>query len=242
MPNINEIFLNSFQKENIAVTDTQLAQFIRYYELLIEWNEKINLTAITEPADVAIKHFADSLLALKMLPDDNWQHKKLIDIGTGAGFPAIPLKIMKQSLDVTLFDSLQKRLNFLDTVCRELSLENIRTAHGRAEDGGQDKTMRERYDIACARAVAKMPVLLEYTMPFVKVGGYFLALKGPELDEELVQSQKALQTLGGEIKNVGHFTLSDGTYTRNIALIQKVKPTPKTYPRKAGTPQKKPLL
>ena len=166
----------------------------------------------------------------------------MIDIGTGAGFPAIPLKIMKQSLNVTLFDSLQKRLNFLDTVCQELALANIRTVHGRAEDSGQDKTMREQYDIACARAVAKMPVLLEYTLPFVKVGGYFIALKGPELDDELVQSQKALQTLGGEIKNVGHFTLSDGTYTRNIALIQKVKSTPKAYPRKAGTPQKKPLL
>ena len=242
MPNINEILLHSFKNENITVSDSQLAQFIRYYELLLEWNEKINLTAITEPADVAVKHFADSLLALKMLPDDNWQNKKMIDIGTGAGFPAIPLKIMKQSLDVILFDSLQKRLNFLDTVCQELALANIRTVHGRAEDSGQDKTMREQYDIACARAVAKMPVLLEYTLPFVKVGGYFIALKGPELDDELVQSQKALQTLGGEIKNVGHFTLSDGTYTRNIALIQKVKSTPKTHPRKAGTPQKKPLL
>ena len=116
MPNINEILLNSFKNENIAVSDSQLAQFIRYYELLLEWNEKINLTAITEPADVAVKHFADSLLALKMLPDDNWQNKKMIDIGTGAGFPAIPLKIMKQSLDVILFDSLQKRLNFFDAV------------------------------------------------------------------------------------------------------------------------------
>lgn len=241
MSRAKEIFAQTFRDENISVNEQQLTQFDRYYELLIEWNEKINLTAITEAQEVAVKHFADSLLALKMLPKEDLAGKKLIDIGTGAGFPGIPLKIVESGLKVTLFDSLQKRLNFLDTVIKELELSDITTCHGRAEDGGRDKAMREKYDIAAARAVAKMPVLLECVLPFVKVGGYFIALKGPELDEELEMSQKALKTLGGEIADVGHFSLADN-YTRNIALIKKTTPTPKAYPRKAGTPQKKPLL
>lgn len=235
-----EIFAEIFAKENINLTNEELAKFLRYHELLVEWNEKINLTAITEAHDVAEKHFVDSLLAQRM--PLSWQDKTIIDIGTGAGFPGIPLKIMDNSLKVTLFDSLQKRLNFLDTVIAELKLDNITTIHGRAEDGGRAPNLREKYDIATARAVAKMPVLLEYALPFVKVGGYFVALKGPELDEELAQSKKALKTLGAEIAEVGHFTLANDSYTRNIALIKKVAPTPKAYPRKAGTPQKKPLL
>lgn len=235
-----EIFAEIFAKENINLTNEELAKFLRYHELLVEWNEKINLTAITEAHDVAEKHFVDSLLAQRM--PLSWQDKTIIDIGTGAGFPGIPLKIMDNSLKVTLFDSLQKRLNFLDTVIAELQLEDITTIHGRAEDGGRAPNLREKYDIAIARAVAKMPVLLEYALPFVKIGGYFIALKGPELDEELAQSKKALKTLGAEIAEVGHFTLANDSYTRNIALIKKIAPTPKAYPRKAGTPQKKPLL
>lgn len=235
-----EIFAEIFAKENINLTNEELAKFLRYHELLVEWNEKINLTAITEAHDVAEKHFVDSLLAQRM--PLSWQDKTIIDIGTGAGFPGIPLKIMDNSLKVTLFDSLQKRLNFLDTVIAELQLEDITTIHGRAEDGGRAPNLREKYDIATARAVAKMPVLLEYALPFVKIGGYFIALKGPELDEELAQSKKALKTLGAEIAEVGHFTLANDSYTRNIALIKKIAPTPKAYPRKAGTPQKKPLL
>ncbi len=239
MPN-REIFAEVFANENIELNNEELAKFLRYHELLVEWNEKINLTAITEAHDVAEKHFVDSLLAQRM--PIAWQNKTLIDIGTGAGFPGIPLKIMNTTLQVTLFDSLQKRLNFLDAVITELQLEDITTIHGRAEDGGRAPNLREKYDIATARAVAKMPVLLEYALPFVKVGGYFIALKGPELDEELAQSKKALKTLGAEIAEVGHFTLANESYTRNIALIKKVAPTPKAYPRKAGTPQKKPLL
>lgn len=239
MPN-KEIFAEVFAREHIDLTADELNKFLRYHELLVEWNEKINLTAITAAHDVAEKHFVDSLLAQKM--PLSWQDKTVIDIGTGAGFPGIPLKIMDNSLKVTLFDSLQKRLNFLDTVIAELGLMDITTMHGRAEDGGRAPNLREQYDIATARAVAKMPVLLEYALPFVKVGGYFIALKGPELDEELGQSKKALKTLGAEVAEVGHFTLAGGNYTRNIALIKKVSPTPKSYPRKAGTPQKKPLL
>ncbi len=218
MSESGELFAQAFAKENISVSELQLSQFERYFELLIAWNEKINLTAITAPADVAVKHFVDSLLAFKMLPEDYLKSKTLIDVGTGAGFPGIPLKIMCADLKLTLFDSLQKRLNFLDIVTNELKLSAVRTCHGRAEDGGRDKTMREKYDVATARAVAKMPVLLEYTLPFVKTGGYFLALKGPELDDELAVSEHALKVLGGEVQDVCHSSLVDD-YTRNIALI-----------------------
>lgn len=233
-----DICKEALQKELPGLSLKQLAQFERYYGLLTEWNEKINLTAITAPQDVAVKHFADSLLARQML--NEWSGKSLIDIGTGAGFPGVPLKIAEPSLQLTLFDSLQKRLNFLDILCRELELKDVQTVHGRAEDGGRAADLREKFDIATARAVAKLPVLLEYALPFVKVGGYFLALKGPELEEELAQANKALKALGGELVEVGNFALGD--YTRNIALIKKVSPTPKAYPRKAGTPQKKPLV
>ena len=238
MSELEKILSEVLAKEQINISPEQLAQFNRYYELLIEWNEKINLTAITEVQDVAVKHFLDSLLAAKMV--ENLAGKTLIDIGTGAGFPGVPLKIMEKDLKVTLFDSLQKRLKFLDILCAELKLTDIVTIHGRAEDGGQNKDLREKFDLASARAVARMPVLLEYALPFVKVGGYFLALKGPELDEELKESAKALKVLGGEVAEIGRFSLCG--YTRNIALIKKAAPTPKAYPRKAGNVQKKPLI
>ena len=239
MSELEKILSEVAAKEQINISPEQLNQFNRYYELLIEWNEKINLTAITEVHDVVVKHFLDSLLAAKMI--DSFAGKTLIDIGTGAGFPGVPLKIMEKDLNVTLFDSLQKRLKFLDLLIQELGLEKIKTIHGRAEDGGQNKDLREKFDLATARAVAKMPVLLEYALPFVKVGGYFLALKGPELDEELKDSAKALKVLGGEVAEIGRFSLA-GDYTRNIALIKKVASTPKAYPRKAGNVQKKPLI
>jgi len=239
MSSINDILKEAFQKEEMALDMHQEEKFARYYELLVEYNEKINLTAITEPKDVVIKHFVDSLLARKLL--SNWQGIKLIDVGTGAGFPGVPLKIMEKDLHVTLFDSLQKRLKFLDLLCAELQLDEICTVHGRAEDGGKMPQFREQFDVATARAVAKMPILLEYTLPFVKVGGFFIALKGPELEAELAESKKALQVLGAKVEEVKHFTLAED-YTRNIALIRKTAPTPKAYPRKAGTPQKKPLI
>ena len=239
MSELEKILSDVAAKEQINISPEQLNQFNRYYELLIEWNEKINLTAITEVHDVAVKHFLDSLLAAKMI--DSFAGKTLIDIGTGAGFPGVPLKIMEKDLNVTLFDSLQKRLKFLDLLIQELGLEKIKTIHGRAEDGGQNKDLREKFDLATARAVAKMPVLLEYALPFVKVEGFFIALKGPELDEELKEAAKALKVLGGEVAKISHFSLA-GDYTRNIALIKKVAPTPKAYPRKAGNVQKKPLI
>ena len=162
-------------------------------------------------------------------------------MGTGAGFPGVPLKIMETGLDLTLFDSLNKRIVFLQELCKKLGLDNVKAVHGRAEEFGIKPDYRQQYDIATARAVARMPVLLEICLPFVKKGGILIALKGPELENELKESANALKELGGKVVDVKEFTLADGTYTRNLAVIEKVKDTPKKYPRKAGTPQKKPL-
>ena len=167
--------------------------------------------------------------------------KSMIDIGTGAGFPGVPLKIMEPELDLTLFDSLNKRIVFLQELCKKLELKDVKAVHGRAEEFGIKPDYRQQYDIATARAVARMPVLLEICLPFVKKGGILIALKGPELENELKESENALKELGGKVIAVQEFTLADGAYTRNLAVIEKVKDTPKKYPRKAGTPQKKPL-
>lgn len=236
---MKNIIQQSFQREGFALSERQIEQFAQYYDLLIDWNKKINLTAIEEPQEVADKHFVDSALLLSVKKDI--AGSSLIDIGTGAGFPGIPLKIIEPNLKLTLFDSLNKRINFLNTVCHDLSLQDVQAIHGRAEDFGQKSDYREKFDLATARAVARMPVLLEICLPFVKTGGYFIALKGPELENELQESKKALQELGGRVLDVRSLTLADGNYTRNIAVIEKIKPTPKKYPRKAGTPQKTPL-
>jgi len=235
---IKAILSEVFAKENIGLTDVQRDKFALYYDILLEWNQKMNLTAIQDANDVAVKHFLDSALILSLV--DDW-NKKVIDIGTGAGFPGVPIKIMKPEAEVYLFDSLQKRINFLEHLCKELEIET-KTIHGRAEDYGRDKVYREQFDIVCARAVAKMPVLLEYCLPFVKEGGIFIALKGPELESELEQCNKALKILGGKIERIEQLTMADGNYTRNIAVIKKIKPCDKKYPRKAGTPQKNPLI
>ena len=237
---MKNIIQQSFQREGFSLNEQQIEQFVQYYDLLIDWNKKINLTAIEEPQEVADKHFVDSALLLSVKKD--LAGCSLIDIGTGAGFPGIPLKIIEPNLKLTLFDSLNKRINFLNTVCQELSLKDVQAVHGRAEDFGKKVEYREKFDLATARAVARMPVLLEICLPFVKLGGHFIALKGPELENELLESKKALAELGGRIIDVRSLTLADGTYTRNIAVIEKVKPTPKKYPRKAGTPQKTPLV
>ncbi|MBE7705582.1 MAG: 16S rRNA (guanine(527)-N(7))-methyltransferase RsmG [Cyanobacteria bacterium SIG29] len=237
---MKNIIQQSFQREGFSLNEQQIEQFVQYYDLLIDWNKKINLTAIEEPQEVADKHFVDSALLLSVKKD--LAGCSLIDIGTGAGFPGIPLKIIEPNLKLTLFDSLNKRINFLNTVCQELSLKDVQAVHGRAEDFGKKVEYREKFDLATARAVARMPVLLEICLPFVKLGGHFIALKGPELENELLESKKALAELGGRIIDVRSLTLADGNYTRNIAVIEKVKPTPKKYPRKAGTPQKTPLV
>lgn len=236
---MRDILTNAFTSEGFSLTEPQLQQFVIYYDTLITWNQKMNLTAIEEPVEVAYKHFVDSACLLRVVPD--LKQKSMIDVGTGAGFPGVPLKIMEPALDLTLFDSLNKRIIFLQELCQKLQLKDVKAVHGRAEEFGIKPEYRQQYDMATARAVARMPVLLEICLPFVKKGGIFIALKGPELENEIKESSNALKELGGKLVDVQQFTLADGAYTRNLAVIEKIKDTPKKYPRKAGTPQKKPL-
>ena len=213
----------------------QLEKFKVYYKSLIEWNEKINLTAITDESEGITKHFADSLSILKYIKNNS----KVIDVGTGAGFPGIPLKIANESLKITLLDSLNKRILFLDEVIKELNLKDINTIHGRAEEVAHDKDHREQYDIAVCRAVAKLNVLAEYMLPYLKVGGTFICMKGPNINEEIDSSMKAIKLLGGKIEKVESFELEENQ--RNIIIIKKEKNSPKNFPRKAGTPSKSPI-
>ena len=230
-------FVQRLKDFNIKINDEQIKKFMNYMNLLLEWNEKINLTAITQPDEVKLKHFVDSLTVLKYINDDD----KVIDIGTGAGFPGIPLKIMKGNTKITLLDSLNKRINFLNIVIETLNLRNIQAIHGRAEEIARNKLYREKYDVAVSRAVANLSTLTEYMLPFVKVGGKCICMKGANVNEELERAQNAIKELGGEIERVDNFYLSDNDNERNIIVIKKVKETNPKYPRKAGTPSKEPL-
>lgn len=234
-------FLNEIKSlaniQNISINDEQINKLYTYMNLLIEWNEKINLTAITEPKEVILKHFIDSLTIQKYVKENN----KLIDIGTGAGFPGIPVGITNSSANITLMDSLNKRINFLNEVITTLDLKNIQTIHARAEELAQNKTQREQYDIATSRAVASLNVLLEYMLPFVKIGGYCICMKGSNIEEEVQNAQKAIEILGGKIETIDCFNLANSDNFRNIIVIKKVKETPRKYPRKAGTPSKEPI-
>ena len=224
-------------KLGIKLSEIQLKQFYNYMNLLIEWNKKINLTAITEPDEIILKHFVDSLTISKYISDGT----KVVDVGTGAGFPGIPLKIVRQDVDITLLDSLQKRINFLNEVINELNLEKITTVHSRVEDFGKNKKYREKFDIATSRAVANLATLSEYLLPLVKVGGKVISMKGSLIQEELENSKNAIKILGGQIEKVDEFDLPNSDISRNIVLIDKIKNTPNRYPRKAGEPSKKPL-
>ena len=222
---------------NVKLTEEQVEDFFKYMNLLLEWNEKINLTAITDVDDIILKHFIDSMTVLKYIEKD----KSIIDVGTGAGFPGIPIAILREDVKITLLDSLNKRINFLNEVCSELKINNIETIHGRAEEAGQNKQYREKYDIAVSRAVANMTTLSEYLIPFVKVGGICICMKGSEIDHELEQAKFAIKELGGKIEKVEKFNLPDSDMERNIVIIKKIKPTPNRYPRKAGMPSKMPI-
>lgn len=225
------------EQEGISLSEKQLGQFQRYMELLMEWNRKMNLTAITDPEGVTVKHFYDSLLLLKAveLPEG----ASLIDVGTGAGFPGIPVAIARPDVKLTLLDSLNKRLVFLAEVCRELGI-SAEIRHARAEEGGRQKELREQFDFATARAVAGMNVLSEYCVPFVKKGGAFVAMKGPDGEEELKQAACGIGTLGGKPEKATHFTLPDGSQ-RCIIVVRKVRETPAAYPRHGSKISKKPL-
>lgn len=233
---------DEFCKVGLVLSDTQCEQFLRYYELLVEWNEKINLTAITDFDQVVLKHFIDSaaLLTLKDIPTDSIKGK-LIDVGTGAGFPGIPLKILNPSLKVTLLDSLNKRMRFLETVCAELNLKEIKLLCARAEDAAHEVQYREKYDVCIARAVANLATLSEYCLPFIHTAGYFLAYKSGDIRDEVNEAKKAIKVMGGDLKKVGSFTLGGSDIARSMVVIRKVTNTPKKYPRKAGTPGKQPI-
>lgn len=236
-----EKFVLELSKHNFELTDKQKQQFKLYFKMLIEVNEHVNLTRITEEDEVYLKHFYDSITPLFTFGAVFKDGATLCDVGAGAGFPSIPLKILKPGLKVTIVDSLQKRLNFLKDLISELGLTDVELVHGRAEDVGQNKLYRERFDIVTARAVARMSVLSEYCLPLVKKGGYFVALKGPKAEDELDDGKKALEVLGGKLIKDEELTLPESEEERTLVLVQKVKPTPKKYPRQAGTPRRKPI-
>ncbi len=223
----------------LEISDNQISQFSKYYNMLIEWNKVMNLTAITDKNEVIYKHFADSLLLYKY--KNMHENLSIIDIGTGAGFPGIPLKIVFPNLKVTLMDSLNKRLNFLNEVIEELNLLDTTTIHSRAEDGGHNNLYREKYDLAVSRAVANLSSLSEFCLPFVKVGGYFIPYKSGALSEEMKTGKKAIRILGGQIENIFTTNLPDTDIERSFVFVKKVNVTPNAYPRKAGTVTKKPL-
>lgn len=239
--------LTSFEKglEQLSITLSveQKQQFLTYYEYLVEKNKVMNLTAITEYEEVITKHFLDSLAVVKTscFKPEKLAGKRLIDIGTGAGFPGIPLKIAFPELEILLLDSLNKRINFLNEVTEMLGLTKINTVHGRAEDYAKQKGYRESFDFCVSRAVANLSTLSEYCIPFVKQGGCFISYKSGSVDQELIQAEKAVKILGGQREEVVRFSLADTDMDRSFVVIRKAKPTPKKYPRKAGLPSKEPL-
>lgn len=234
-----ETFYDLLAEQNINLTEQQKIQFERYFQLLIEWNEKINLTAITDKEEVYLKHFYDSIAPILqgLIPNEKI---KLLDIGAGAGFPSIPMKILYPNLDVTIIDSLNKRINFLQLLAGELGLEGVHFYHGRAEDFAQDKNFRAQFDIVTARAVARMQVLSELTIPFLKVGGKLLALKASNAPEELDEAKNALNLLFSKVEDNLSYALPNGD-PRYMTIVAKKKETPNKYPRKAGMPNKRPL-
>ena len=234
-----ETFYNLLAEQNLPLSDQQKKQFERYFELLVEWNEKINLTAITDKDEVYLKHFYDSIAPILqgLIPNETI---KLLDIGAGAGFPSLPMKILYPQLDVTIIDSLNKRINFLQLLAQELDLDGVHFYHGRAEDLAQDKNFRAQYDFVTARAVARMQVLSELTIPYLKVGGKLLALKASNAPEELLEAKNALNLLFSKVEDNLNYALPNGD-PRYITVVEKKKETPNKYPRKAGMPNKRPL-
>ena len=230
------VFKRNLDSIGVSLNDIQLEQLDKYYELLVEWNSFMNLTGITDYEEVMLKHYLDSLVLKLPITGDN-SRLRIIDVGTGAGFPGLPLKIAYPDTDVVLFDSLNKRIKFLDEVISQLSLKGVTTIHGRAEDGGRNPKLREQFDVSVSRAVADLAVLSEYNLPFVKIGGY----KSGDVDAEVEKSKKAVSILGGVIEKVDKFKLPETDIERSLVYIKKIKSTGKKYPRKAGMPSKEPL-
>lgn len=234
-----DILKKGIEDIGLKCSDETIDKFSKYREILVEWNQKMNLTGIEEEKEVYIKHFLDSVAAVKKgyIKDG----MSIIDVGTGAGFPGLPLRICLENSKVTLLDSLNKRINFLSEVCTNINIDDIELIHGRAEDFGKDEKYREQYDIATARAVAGLPILMEFCVPFIKVGGYFVCLKGPNADTELEESRKAMEVLGLEFVEKIDVELPEIELKHNIVVFKKVNSTPAKYPRKAGKPVKTPI-
>lgn len=237
-----EEFKGKFEKYltilNINLTNEQVLKFYKYMNLLLEWNEKINLTAITNPEEIILKHFVDSLTIGKYIN----KGESLVDVGTGAGFPGIPIKIYRDDINVTLVDSLNKRVKVLNIFIEELMLERIEAIHSRAEEFGRNSKYREKFDVSTSRAVANLATLSEYLIPLIKQQGKSICMKGSEIEEELNNSKKAIDVLGGKILKVDEFTLPNSDIKRNIIIIKKQGKTPAKYPRKPGMPAKEPIL
>lgn len=221
----------------VELSENQINKFYRYMDLLLEWNEKINLTAIVDKNEIILKHFIDSITISKYIPFGT----RLIDVGTGAGFPGIPLNIIREDVDIVLLDSLQKRINFLNIVIKELDLKKIETMHARVEEFAKNKKYRENFDIATSRAVANLSTLSEYLIPLVKLGGQAICMKGSLIEEELENSKRAINVLGGKVDKVFNFNLPKTDIKRNIVIINKMNNTPSKYPRKPGMPSKDPI-
>ena len=234
-------FKHGLEELNITLTDEQIEPFLQYYEMLVEKNKVMNLTGITEYEEVIQKHFLDSLSLIRVIPDIASQKLTVIDLGTGAGFPGIPLKIAFPELEITLMDSLNKRILFLQEVIDALGLKKVSAVHGRAEEMASNATHRQQYDLCVSRAVSNLAVLTEYCLPFVKKGGLFVSYKSADSDAEIPEGKKAISILGGKLTSVDKFQLPDSDLRRALVCIKKVKDTPKKYPRKAGTPAKLPL-
>lgn len=232
-------FEKDLEKLGIILSERQIEQFLKYYEMLVEWNQMINLTAITEYEDVMKKHFVDSVSLIKAY--DVSKESTVIDVGTGAGFPGLALKIAFPEMKVTLLDSLNKRIHFLNAVIEELGLSKVEAVHGRAEDFAKQGRLRESFDLCVSRAVANLSTLSEYCLPFVRVGGQFISYKSEKIAEEMKTAENAILLLGGNISRQIEFMLPDSDIYRNLFVIDKVKETPKKFPRKAGLPGKEPL-
>lgn len=227
----------TYKHVGVELSDLQVTQLCQFGDLLLDWNQRMNLTRITDPHEVILKHFIDSMVLSKFVLGSSF-----VDLGTGAGFPGVPLKILLPELEVVLMDSLKKRLEFLDVVIEKLNFTGIKTVHARAEDFGRDAHYRGYFNTVSSRAVARLPILLEYALPVLTVNGLFLAPKGAQVDDELAESQKALNLLGGIVEGIEHLNLGEGAEYRAVVLIRKVKETSLRYPRQAGTPTKNPII
>lgn len=233
------VLINGLDEFNLELDQGQIEKFKIYKDLLIEWNKKINITSIEDEKEIDIKHFLDSISVVKtgLIKDGN----KIIDIGTGGGFPGLPIKIVNDTVEVVLLDSLNKRIKFLNEVINTLKLKKATTIHGRAEDFGKNEKYREQFDIAVSRAVASLNILCEYSLPFVKVGGYFIAMKGKDVEEEIKESKKAINLLGGKLDKKLDMKLPQSDIVHSLVIIEKIKHTPTKYPRNPGKPKKNPL-